>query len=293
MTTHIFISYSRNDAEFARRLALSLAAAQTDVWMDVEDIPAGMKWSTAVQQGLLLADVMVVVISPSAMQSRHVEDEWQYFLDMNKPVIPLMWHPAALHFQLARIQRVNFHHQPYNLALLELLTVIQRLGCEIAIPLYLEQTRRKHHVYSNAHPTHVRLPRPAEITRRHLVETRPKSRLYLIPVILALMVAGLFAVISQPSAQPPAPTSVIEATSNPAPSFNAAININVRAFDHASAARIGILRAGERAEILGVNSSRTWWYIRFEIGDTLEEGWISDVVIRNRENLETIPVMMP
>jgi hypothetical protein len=39
-TTRIFISYSRHDEDFARRLATSLSDMGADVWIDVEDIPA-------------------------------------------------------------------------------------------------------------------------------------------------------------------------------------------------------------------------------------------------------------
>jgi hypothetical protein len=46
----IFISYSRVDEAFARQLAKTLSEYGADVWIDVEDIPAGMKWSSAIQQ---------------------------------------------------------------------------------------------------------------------------------------------------------------------------------------------------------------------------------------------------
>lgn len=48
----VFISYSRKDEAFARWLAASLSQLGADVWIDIEDIPAGMKWSSAIQQGL-------------------------------------------------------------------------------------------------------------------------------------------------------------------------------------------------------------------------------------------------
>src|SRR5262245_58227367 len=53
----IFISYSRKDEAFSRRLAASLSQLGADVWIDVEDIPSGMKWSRAIQEGLDVSDV--------------------------------------------------------------------------------------------------------------------------------------------------------------------------------------------------------------------------------------------
>lgn len=129
----IFISYSRKDEIFARQLATSLTASGADVWIDLEDIPAGMKWSSAIQEGLDQGDLMVVIISPDSMVSRNVEDEWQYYLDNGKPVIPVLLQPAKIHFQLARIQYIDFHKQPYGRALTQLYTEFRRKG----VPLEL------------------------------------------------------------------------------------------------------------------------------------------------------------
>jgi Tol biopolymer transport system component len=127
----IFISYSRKDEDFARRLATSLAGWGADIWIDVEDIPVGLKWSRAIQEGLDLSDVLIVVMSPDSMTSSNVEDEWQYFLDQRKPVIPVLLHPAKVHFQLSRIQYVDFNKHEYDLALRQLHTVLVQKGLSI------------------------------------------------------------------------------------------------------------------------------------------------------------------
>lgn len=126
--THIFISYSRVDEDFARMVARSLSDLGADVWIDVEDIPAGMKWSSAIEQGLKACEVMIVIISPEAMASTNVEDEWQYYLDKGKPVIPVLWRPGDIHFQLSRIQYINFHNQNFDRAFRRLYTELIRKG---------------------------------------------------------------------------------------------------------------------------------------------------------------------
>lgn len=130
----IFISYSRRDEAFARQLAGSLSDMGADIWIDVEDIPAGMKWSSAIQQGLDSAEVMIVIITPESMASRNVEDEWQYYLDHNMPVIPVLLRDAKIHFQLNRIQWVDFLNQPYDFALMQLHGELRRNGVNIALP---------------------------------------------------------------------------------------------------------------------------------------------------------------
>lgn len=127
----IFISYSRQDQEFALRLATSLRETGVDVWIDLEDIPAGMKWSSAIQEGLDSAELMIVIISPDSMASRNVEDEWQYYLDNHKPVIPVLLQPSKIHFQLSRIQYIDFHKQKYPTALNQLFAEFQRKGIKL------------------------------------------------------------------------------------------------------------------------------------------------------------------
>ena len=116
--TRVFISYSRVDEDFARRLATDLDRLGAEVWIDVDDIPPGANWSTAIQQGLDTCDALVLVISPDSMTSKNVEDEWQYVRDESKAILPVLWRPVPrLHFQLRRIQYVDFHRQRYEMAL--------------------------------------------------------------------------------------------------------------------------------------------------------------------------------
>jgi formylglycine-generating enzyme required for sulfatase activity len=127
----IFISYSRRDEAFARKLATSLSQMGADIWIDVEDIPAGMKWSSAIQEGLDSGNLLIVIISPDSMASRNVEDEWQYYLDNHKPVIPVLLHPSKIHFQLSRIQYIDFHNQNYDVALRQLYIELDRKGVRL------------------------------------------------------------------------------------------------------------------------------------------------------------------
>lgn len=124
----IFISYSRTDETFARRLAADLSNLGADVWIDVEDIPAGMNWSSAIQQGLDECEAMLVILSPDSMKSRNVENEWQYVLDHGYPIIPVLWRPTRVHFQLNRLQYIDFHEQEYDSALAQLHSELRRKG---------------------------------------------------------------------------------------------------------------------------------------------------------------------
>ncbi len=124
----IFVSYSREDEDFARKLAKSLSDLGGDIWIDVEDIPAGLNWSSAIQQGLQFCDVMIVILTPGSAASRNVEEEWQYYRDKGKPVIPILLRPAEVHYQLSRIQYIDFHTQDYDTALRQLHTQLRHIG---------------------------------------------------------------------------------------------------------------------------------------------------------------------
>ncbi len=162
----IFVSYSRVDVEFARRLAADLDRVGAQVWLDVAAIPAGVKWSTAVQQGLDTCQIMLVIISPDSMASRNVEDEWHSYLDDGKTVIPIWWRPARVHFQLRRIQHVDFHEQDYAAAFEQLRQELARKGMELA-PLPADATERPPPSPRNSEPTaaearasHLSMPPP-------------------------------------------------------------------------------------------------------------------------------------
>src|SRR5688572_8562036 len=129
----IFVSYSRQDRDFANRLAQSLADLGADVWIDYEDIPAGRKWSSAIQEGLDTSDGLLVLISPESMISSNVEDEWQYFIDSGRPVIPILYKPAKIHFQLHRLQYIDFSTQRFGDAFAKLLDELSLKGIALQV----------------------------------------------------------------------------------------------------------------------------------------------------------------
>jgi WD40 repeat protein len=119
----IFISYSRKDEDFARQLATDLDRLGASVWIDVDDIPPGVNWSSAIQQGLDDCDTLVLVMSPDALGSTNVTDEWQYFRDEGKPIVPVICRRTQIvHFQLRRIQYIDFAEQDYEMGLNQLRT---------------------------------------------------------------------------------------------------------------------------------------------------------------------------
>lgn len=86
MTT-IFISHSSRDDEFVDKIAMNLQQHQFETWVDHKDTPEGMLWANIIQDGLEKGDYMILVVTESSMQSRHVRIEWQSFQGLVKPLI--------------------------------------------------------------------------------------------------------------------------------------------------------------------------------------------------------------
>ena len=126
--TKIFISHSSKDTEFAKQLAHALTEIGIDVWIDVTSIRAGKRWNDEIQAGLTACDAMIVVITPEAMASENVGDEWLYYLRRGKPLFTVLWKPADIHFQLERIQYIKFHEQEFAGAFEKLGAELKRSG---------------------------------------------------------------------------------------------------------------------------------------------------------------------
>jgi hypothetical protein len=65
-----FVSYSRDDSEFALRLAQDLKAAGANVWLDQLELVPGRAWDNAIEDALLAAPQMLVVLSRRPRSSR-------------------------------------------------------------------------------------------------------------------------------------------------------------------------------------------------------------------------------
>ena len=191
----IFISYARKYEAFAHKLATSLSHVGADIWLDITDIPAGMNWSNAIQEGLDAADLMLVVLTPESAASKNVENEWQYYLDESKAVIPILLVPTKVHFQLRRLQYVDFHAQDYDTAFRQLYSELRRQGLQLTPLIAVEGSERI--------PAQSSLPtlgdKPAVRTRSGLV----------IGVVAVGVVVALLIIASQSASTPPAtPTTL-------------------------------------------------------------------------------------
>lgn len=107
MTT-IFMSHCTSDDAFTNRLSIELQSRGYTTWVDHVSIPAGTAWPRAVEEALQQCDVMILVLSEEARQSRHVDREWQAFYDHDKPIFPVMAKDCPKPMLLSPLQHVDF-----------------------------------------------------------------------------------------------------------------------------------------------------------------------------------------
>lgn len=111
----VFISYSRSDAVFVRRLADHLKARSIDHWLDVDRIQAGEDWSDAVWEALQKCDAMLLIMSPASMSSKEVSNEWKYYHNTGKPIIPVLVDAHTnIHYQLVSLHYIDFERAPFE-----------------------------------------------------------------------------------------------------------------------------------------------------------------------------------
>jgi hypothetical protein len=134
-TPAAFISYSREDSDFALRLARDLKAAGAPVWLDQLDIHPGRPWDNAIEDALLASQQMLVILSPTSVRSENVRDEISYALRQGKVVVPVLYMECTIPLRLERKHQIDFRSDYAN----GLANLLKHLGVAKPNPAVLNQ----------------------------------------------------------------------------------------------------------------------------------------------------------
>jgi hypothetical protein len=104
----IFISYSRKDMDFVRKLAGDLETAGYDVWWDITDLEGGDDWVSTIPNAIASSQYFIVILTPNSIESEWVRKEYTQALTLRKKIIPVMLIPCNIPFALNTINFVNF-----------------------------------------------------------------------------------------------------------------------------------------------------------------------------------------
>lgn len=96
LNNQIFVSYSRKDSEFVKRLVKALNDSGRSVWVDFEDIPFASAWWEEIKAGIDAAETGIFVLSPDSLVSEYCILELNHMLSNKKRVVPIVCRDAQI-----------------------------------------------------------------------------------------------------------------------------------------------------------------------------------------------------
>ncbi|HEY9671634.1 MAG TPA: TIR domain-containing protein [Waterburya sp.] len=109
----VFISYSRADSDFARKLNDELQLQGKTTWFDQESIASGSDFQQEIYRGIKACENFLFILSPRSVNSPYCADEVEYAASLNKRFVTLLHrevNPKELHPELAKVQWIDFNH---------------------------------------------------------------------------------------------------------------------------------------------------------------------------------------
>ncbi|MGD1906594.1 MAG: toll/interleukin-1 receptor domain-containing protein, partial [Leptolyngbyaceae cyanobacterium] len=107
----VFVSYSRADSDFARKLNDGLQRQGKRTWFDQESIASGADFQQEIYKGIEASDHFLFILSPKSVNSPYCADEVEYAAKLNKRIITARHRAveaAELHPELAKVQWIDF-----------------------------------------------------------------------------------------------------------------------------------------------------------------------------------------
>jgi len=104
----LFISYSRKDTEFARRLTESFAAQNMEAWVDWQDIPPTVDWMKQIEKGIEEADIFVFIVSPDSIRSSVCAEEVAHAIKNGKRIAPVVAREVDMKEAPATLTHLNW-----------------------------------------------------------------------------------------------------------------------------------------------------------------------------------------
>lgn len=120
----IFVCYAHEDQYFAMRLTTDLGHHHINAWLDAFSIVPAHSWARQVGEALDRCPVMLFLMSRASIASDNSEDEWNYYLDQGKPIVPILLEPCHIPYRLNKLQYIDFATLPYDRALTRLVATI-------------------------------------------------------------------------------------------------------------------------------------------------------------------------
>jgi WD40 repeat protein len=89
-----FISYAREDQDFARRLHAALVAAGHSLWVDWESIHPSSDWFEEIAEGVDQSDAVIFVVTRNSVQSKECRAEVEHARRAEIRLVPVLREPV-------------------------------------------------------------------------------------------------------------------------------------------------------------------------------------------------------
>ncbi|MCU7930234.1 MAG: TIR domain-containing protein [Candidatus Thiodiazotropha sp. (ex Codakia rugifera)] len=123
-----FISYSRKDQVFVKKLSDTLALKKQEIWVDWQGIPPTAEWLTEVYSAINEADAFIFVISPDSLSSEICQLELAHAIRQNKRLIPILLKDISasdLHEELRKINWLRMDEESLDTSIHHLLDTLK------------------------------------------------------------------------------------------------------------------------------------------------------------------------
>lgn len=99
----VFISYAKEDYEYAHRITRTLQKAGLNVWIDDKKIQPGADWLETIFNAIDSCGAFILIMTPAARESKWVKREYVYASDeRKKPIFPILREGSVFPYCLER-----------------------------------------------------------------------------------------------------------------------------------------------------------------------------------------------
>jgi putative protein kinase ArgK-like GTPase of G3E family len=136
MSQQVFISYKREDVDFANNLMRQIEKEGFTAWIDSEQLRAGQDWVIGIDTAIQNCFAVIVILTPQAKMSDYVTYEWSFALGLGKTVIPILKEKTDLHPRLIHTHSLDFTgaSRPWH----DLIKRLRELKIEAETEIHLE-----------------------------------------------------------------------------------------------------------------------------------------------------------
>jgi WD40 repeat protein len=125
----VFVSYSRKDITFAKRLTAELQKCELDFWIDWEGIPPTVDWWREIEKGIEESDIYLFLVSPDSVKSRVCGQEIDSAVKNGKRIIPVVVRDSNWDETPPQLRHLNYifirESDDFEAAVNRLITAIQ------------------------------------------------------------------------------------------------------------------------------------------------------------------------